>query len=630
MMIPTSVDTPPGWLIEALPLLGENGADDILRERLRTTSFAVIVGALEQAALGLPVRAAINLYQAWIAAQPSNADHLFAAWFNLGVSFAHAGDRTLAATAYQNALTLRPGFLAAATNLGLVRESLGQFAGALETWGQALQPDDDRVALLNNRGRLLETMNMLEEAEQELRRSLLTRPDQPDVIQHWIYVKQKLCAWPVLSETIPGLPAANLMRCAGPLSILALTDDIATQRETARAWIQRKTPPAAGRLSPPEGYAHDRIRIGYLSSDFCRHAMSFLIAELFERHDRRRFEIAGYCIGRDDGSEIRARILKSFDHVRILGGLDDEAAANHIRADEIDILIDLNGLTAGARPGILRWKPAPIQTTYLGFIGPVPMPELDYLFCDAQVVPPEAAAAYEPAPLCIAPNYQANDSKRGIGKAGTRQAAGLPDKAFVFCCFSNYYKITEEMFDAWMEVLGRCENSVLWLAADHAKAQANMVERAAARGISGKRIIFAARVGPDDYMARLTLADLFLDTFPYNAGTIASDAIRMGLPLITRAGWSFASRMAGRLLMSVGAADGIATTPSAYIDHAVSLATNPAAYQAYRAHFGPGPWAFEIGDIGGFTAAYEQTLERIVKRAPPARNGALIDNMAEA
>jgi predicted O-linked N-acetylglucosamine transferase (SPINDLY family) len=597
-------DLPP-----AAPLAVPPAPDmDAIRTRLRHTSFAQLIGVIESAGPELGEPATIALYTGWIAAQPPDAPQLYAAWFNLGVAFSRAHNPASAVIAYRHALTLRPDFHSAAVNLGTVLESQGQTEAALQTWATALQPDAARIMLFNNRARLLEQMGRLEEAEAEMRRSLLADPQQPDVIQHWVHVRQKMCQWPALSSEIPGLTRDDLLRHAGPLSALALSDDIAFQCATARDWIERKTTPVGPRLSPPEGYRHQRIRLGYLSSDFCRHAMSYLIAELFENHDRDRFEVFGYCSSPDDGSEIRTRVIRAFDRFRSVRELPDRQAAQLIRDDEIDILIDLNGLTSGARPQILRWKPAPVQATYLGFVGPVPLPELDYMFCDHIVVPPEQAAAYQPAPLYIAQNYQANDTRRTIGPSTTRAAAGLPDDRFVFCCFSNHYKTTEEIFDAWMAILHRTTDTILWLVGDNASARRNMLARARQRGIDGDRLVFAGRVGPDDYMARLRLPDLFLDTFPYNAGTIASDAIRMGLPLVTLSGQSFASRMAGRLLTAAGAQQGIATSLDAYVDIAVRLANDRAAYEAYKGCFGLQSWGQAIGDMARFTIEFESAL----------------------
>jgi predicted O-linked N-acetylglucosamine transferase (SPINDLY family) len=582
--------------------------------RLARTSFADIVNTIEHSGLASDLPAAIRLYQSWIANQKSGAEHLFAAWYNLGVAFSQAGDKGNAIVAFRTSLSLRPDFHSAATNLGLALEAVGQTEAALRTWETALQPDEARTCLLNHRARLLEQSGMLDAAEREMRRSLAIDPKQPDVIQHWVHIRQKMCAWPVLTDSVPGLPVEEIRRHMGPLGTLALSGDIDVQREAAANWISRKTYKPPMTLSPAAGYAHDRIRVGYLSSDFCRHAMSYLIAELFEHHDRERFEVYGYCTSPDDGSDIRARVIRSFDHFRSIKHLTDEQAARLIREDEIDILVDLNGLTSGSRLQILRWRPAPVQATYLGFIGPVPLPELDYMFCDDIVVPPDVASRYAPVPLYIARNYQANDNKRSIGRATTRAEAGLPGDRFVFCCFSNHYKITEEIFGAWMTMLRRCPNSVIWLIGDNEWARCNMLDRAEKSGVDGARLLFASRTGPDEYMARLPLADLFLDTFPYNAGTIASDAIRMGLPLLTIAGQSFASRMASRLLVAIGAGPGVTSSVAEYIEAAVLLATNKDAHRSYRAAFDAEAWQRQIGNIAEFTASYEDALRTIVRR----------------
>jgi predicted O-linked N-acetylglucosamine transferase (SPINDLY family) len=576
--------------------------------QLEAASFIQLVQAIDRIGANRGDPAAIALYRNWIAVNAGGAPLLHGAWFNLGVELSRAGAQADAILAYRSALALKPDFHQAAINLGLQLEQSGQPEAALQAWGQAIQPDEARTALVNQRARLLEQSGRLAEAEQALRISLLTDPRQPDAVQHWLHIRQKMCQWPVLAEIIPGLSRQDLLAQCGPLAALALTGRVAEQRAICANWLGRKTTPAPGWLSPVRGYRHDRIRLGYMSSDFCRHAMSFLIAELFERHDRDRFEIFGYCTSHDDGSEIRRRVIGAFDHYTSIRALSDEEAARRIRADEIDILIDLNGLTAGSRLQILRWRPAPLQATYLGFIGPVPVPELDYLFCDSIVIPPTVAASYDPTPVYIAEIYQANDSKRAIGAAVTRAQAGLPDDRFVFCCFSNHYKITEEMFSAWTEILRRVQNAVLWLIADNVWSCVNLRLRAAQAGVGPERITFASRVDPAEYMARLALADLFLDTSPYNAGTIASDAIRMGLPLVTLSGESFASRMAGRLLAAIGAERGIAGTSGEYVEAAVALATDPTAYAAYKAQFTETRWAETIGDIAGFTAAFESTL----------------------
>ncbi len=592
--------------------------------RLEATSFGELLAAVEQLGTNKGNRGVIDLYRTWLALQGNCGRQTHAAWFNLGAEWGHAGDRDNAILCYRTALALRPGFAPAAINLGLLLELRGEPQTALACWTEALQSEDDRTALLNQRARLLEQLGRLDEAEAAMKTSLTIRHDQPDVIQHWLHIRQRMCQWPILNDAIRGLSPDDLMENCGPLAALALTDQVAVQARIADAWIQRKIPPVAEHLAPPGGYRHDRIRLGYMSSDFCSHAMSYLIAELFERHDRSRFEIHGYCTSPEDGSDIRRRVIAAFDHFTIIRNMADETAARTIRADEIDILIDLNGLTTGTRMAILRWRPAPIQATYLGFIGPVPMPELDFLLCDEFVIPPAFAALYRPQPLYVAPNYQANDRKRIIGEPITRANVGLPEDRFVFCCFSNHYKITETMFGAWMEILRRAEGSVLWLIADNVWSVENLSTRAASAGIDPERLLFGGRVGPAEYMSRLALPDLFLDTSPYNAGTIASDAIRMGLPMVTLSGESFASRMAGRLLRAIGATAGIAESLDAYVDAAVTLATRPDQLAHYRSLFTETNWTDTIGDIATFTFHYEESLIQIelALRADHPRQGA--------
>lgn len=577
------------------------------------TSFRDLVAAAEAIGSGRGLACVIGLYTRWIATRPAGAPDLHCAWFNLGTERGHAGDVAGAIQAYRNALAIHPAFAPAAINLGLQLERHGAPAAALQVWTDALQPDASRTALLNQRARLLEQTGDLAQAESLLRTSLLTNPEQPDAVQHWLHLRQKMCQWPVLAETVPGLSRHDLLVRSGPLAALALTDDVRTQAAIAAAWIARKTESHAA-LAPADGYRHDRVRIGYLSSDFCSHAMSYLIAELFERHDRSRFQVYGYCASPDDGSAIRARVIAAFDHFTAVRALSDEAAARRIRDDEIDILIDLNGLTSGGRLQILRWKPAPMQVTYLGFIGPVPLPELDAMLCDDFVVPPEIADAYQPKPLPIEGLYQANDSKRTVGPSLTRPEAGLPEDRFVFCCFSNHYKITDGMFAGWMDILRRAPNAVLWLVDDNQWSRQNLRLRAIVAGIDPARLIFAGRTDPATYMARLSCADLFLDTFPYNAGTIASDAIRMGLPLLTLAGQSFASRMAAGMLRAIGAEDGITVALNNYTDTAVRLATDPDRYRRYRARFTEAAWAASIGDITGFTRRFEAALMKRVRQ----------------
>lgn len=549
----------------------------------------------------------VALYRAWLLQHGQKGDSA-AAWYNLGVALQRMGKHAEATAALETAQRLRPGLWQAGLGRGLAFEAAGAPDAALNVWREILPPAEARRQIHIQMARLLEDRGRLGEAIEEARAALLIAPDQPDVIQHLVHNRQRTTAWPVTELAVPGLSEAMAALHAGPLAALALVDDPARQAEICASWIGRKIPAAPQLLAPAGGYGHDRLRIGYLSSDFCRHAMSYLIAELLERHDRARFEIWGYDATRDDGSDVRARVLAALDHHVPIQEMTDEAAAARIRADEIDILIDLNGLTKGARPAILRAKPAPMQVTYLGYIGPVPLPELDYLLCDAVTVPPGAEADYSPRPLRIAGCYQANDGVVPELPAVSRAEEGLPEDAIVFTCVSHHYKLTEAVWGAWGRIVARVPGSVLWIIDDNPQSRAALTARWAAAGLAPERLIFAARTDPARYRARLALADLFLDTTPYNAGTIASDALRMGLPLITTRGRAFAARMGASLLTAIGLPDCIAADLAGYEDLAVAIGTDPARLGALKAHLATGAWERTLGDAEDFTRRFEAAL----------------------
>jgi len=556
---------------------------------------------------------AAQVYEIWLTAHGAEGQAC-AAWFNLGVARMRGGHAAGAVAAYREALRLKPDMVEAAINLGTALEASGQTELALGAWRAALPPPAMRQVLHNQLGRVLETQGRLGPAAAELRASLLIEAHQADVQQHLVHMRQRMTAWPPAQLDVPGLTDAEAAANCGPLAALALYDDPVLQAATAEDWIRRKAPPAGEWLAPEAGYGRDRIRIGYLSTDFCRHAMSFLIAELLELHDRSAFEVYGYCASPEDGSDIRARILAAMDHHVGIKAMSDAEAAARIRADEIDILIDLNGLTKGARVGVLRWKPAPVQITYLGYIGPIPLPELDYILCDDITVPPRLEALYTPQPLRIAGCYQANDSRAPVLPQVSRASEGLPEGAFVYCCVSHHYKITEAMFGGWCDIVAGVAGSVLWLIDDNPESRAALTARWAARGLAAERLIFAPRVEPDRYRARLALADLFLDTTPYNAGTIASDALRMGLPLLTLQGTAFAARMASSLLTAIGLEDCITTTLPDYVAQAQRIGRDPAVHADLTARLAGDAWKNTLGDSAGFTRRFEAVLKQVRKR----------------
>ncbi|MES2264495.1 MAG: glycosyltransferase [Pseudomonadota bacterium] len=498
---------------------------------------------------------AIHLYRLWLDNTPSPL--AYAARFNLAVLLV-AGDEAAAEAEYRASLAQNPQFVEAHLNLGTLLERMKRPEEALVLWRRAveLSPANApasralRVQALNNLGRLQEIMKRLPEAETALAESLRLEPNQRNVITHWVHLRQKQCNWPVYDTRI-GIAEKKLIDGTSALAMLGASGDPALQLGASQRYVDEKVLKGVAPLTHG-GYAHDRLRIGYLSSDFCSHAVSILTAELYGLHDRSKFEVYGFCWSHEDGSPLRARVIGGMDHHIRIGALNDEEAAQLIRACEIDILVDLHGLTLNARHDILSYRPAPVQITWLGLPGPTALPEIDYVISDPFVLPPELEPFFTEKPLHMPHTFQINDRQRQIGPCPTREACELPADAYVYCAFNNTFKINPEMFECWMRILRAVPDSVLWLVADVPQVRSNLREHAERMGVDSSRLLFAERVPPAAYLARYQVADLFLDTSPFNGGTTASDALWAGLPVLTCPGLTFSSRMAGSLLHAVG------------------------------------------------------------------------------
>ncbi|MDR3411071.1 MAG: hypothetical protein P4L87_09045 [Formivibrio sp.] len=547
----------------------------------------LITSASQLEAEGLLPLAAV-LYSTWV--QRSKSPYLHAAYFNLGVTLSNVNDLEGAKSAYGRAFELSPGFLQPRLNLGSLYERSGDTEKALEQWrwidqNASVSRVENRplVAMaLNHLGRVLEGKKRLSEAVYYLTKSLGIEPNQADVLHHWISLRQKQCIWPVYTK-LPRITEAFMRESTSVLSMLSITDDPAEQLATATRFARKKFLDGVPMLANPKGYGHRKIRLGFCSSDFCLHPVSMLTVELFELLDREKFEVFGYCWSPEDGSELRKRVIAAMDHFTRINQMSDRDAANKIRADEVDILIDLQGQTAGARANMLAYRPAPLQITYLGLPATTGLPSIDYVIADKFLIPESEAVHYSEKPIYMPDVYQISDRKRKVGSIPTRQSSGLPTEGFVFCSFNNNYKITPEVFDAWMRILHGVPGSVLWLLSDNQWAQDNLILEAEARGIGRERLIFAGRVSPEDYLARYQIADLFLDTFPFNAGTTANDALWMGLPILTLTGRAFASRMAGALLTAANQLELITFDLRAYEQKAIQLANNATSLSRLKA-----------------------------------------------
>ncbi|MGS0754785.1 O-linked N-acetylglucosamine transferase, SPINDLY family protein [Roseateles sp. GG27B] len=600
-------------------------SDELLLSQARSGEMAL--GDLMEAANRLQAAGkavgAAALYQLWIG--HTRSPYLHVACYNWGALLGATQQHTEAEKAYRLALSLNPQFTQARLNLGHQLEHLGRIDEALVEWSAVMNEvaavgsaGTDALTLklhaFNNAARMLESNKRYAEAQALMRRSLELKADQTDVIQHYIHIRQKQCDWPVYLA--PGeVTQHQLLIGTSPLATLSASDDPALQLLVAQRFVHSKNFKAAenplfahyAAKAPRRG----RIKIGYLSGDLCLHAVGLLTPELFELHDRARFEVSAFCWSRDDGTAQRARILSAMDqHVR-LAGVDDLTAAKLIAEAGIDILVDLQGLTSGARPHILAHRPAPIQASYLGLPATSALPGVDWIIADRFTLPPEQQAYYTERPIYLPNCYQVSDRQREIAATPTRTQCQLPPGAFVFCAFNNNHKFSQEVFSSWMRMLTAVPGSVLWLLADNEWAKANMLRAAAALGVAPERLIFAPRVAPPDYLARFQLADLFLDTFPYNAGTTASDCLWMGTPILTRSGRSYISRMAGSLLTAVGLPDLITYSLADYEALGVAIGRQPARAASYKRYLQEQGRASPLFDMPAVVRDLETQFERM-------------------
>jgi predicted O-linked N-acetylglucosamine transferase (SPINDLY family) len=595
--------------------------------------WAQLMAAVQARSLGLPdlmSRAnqlqadgqgelAGQLYQAWL--DHNDGPMRLVALYNLGTVWSSLRRHEDAERIYREALALKPDFLQARVNLGHQLEHLGRKEEALQTWRDVADSDtaveimgaaprEMRLHALKNMARLLEQERRFPEAEALMRRSLEMQADQPDVLQHYVHVRQKQCAWPIY-QPVGEVTPNQLLSNTSLLAMLSYSDDPAlqlmcAQRFVAEKVIKYKGPPLHARVKR-EG----RIRIGYLSGDLRMHAVGFLTPEIFELHDRSRFEVFAFCWSGDEASAQQTRIRQAMDHVIPLQGRTDEEAAQLIAAAGIDVLVDLQGLTNGARPNILAYRPAPVQVSYLGLPATSAVPGVDWIIADRYVMPPEYLPYCTERPIYLKHCYQSSDRKRPVGARPTRAQVGLPEEGFVFCSFNNNHKYTQQMFDAWMRILAAVPGSVLWLLADNDKARENMLANAQRMGVDASRLYFAPRAAPPDYLARFQLADLVLDTFPFNAGTTANDCLWMGTPILTLSGRSYISRMAGSLLNAVGLPELATQSLQEYERMAIQIGMQPARSQSYKRYLAEFGRSSPLFDMPGLVRDMQDQFEQL-------------------
>lgn len=550
---------------------------------------------------------AITSYKKALEINPAYAE----AHWNLGTAFRAVGRSEDAVMSYERAIALRPDYWQAYNSLGNTLRALGRLDEAIATYEKAITINPGNIEPLINRGDALVARGREEDAILSYDRALAVKPNDVEILCRRGETLTRLrrdaealaCFDMALATdrdhdgAFDGLARASIATCDwkrteklrrevpahvaegrffDAFTFLSYSDDAALQLACARRFVRHHVPVRPPPLWQGEIWRNDKIRIAYVSSGFHEHPTAFLTAELIELHDRSRFEILGVSLGPDDGSDIRARLIRGFDRFYDVRDKSDRDVAAMLNDLNIDIAVDRSGYIVNARPGIFAARPAPVQVNYLGFPGTLGASFYDYILADATVLPFDCQPFYSEKIVHLPDSYQSNDSTRAIAaRAPTRQEAGLPDDGFVFCCFNSSYKIAPAIFDVWMQLLKQVESSVLWLYRDRAAAEENLRQEAAARGVDPGRLVFATRVPQQDHLARHRLADLFLDTLPYNAHTTASDALWAGLPVVTCYGEAFPGRVGASLLRAIGMPELVANDLDAYEKLALRIASDP-------------------------------------------------------
>jgi protein O-GlcNAc transferase len=492
---------------------------------------------------------------------------------------------------------------------------LEKYDEALASYKKSLSFDPGHVSALFNSGMILLKLGRYDEAFDVFESIGSLAPNNPHVLggaASALIGRCDLARWAEYQELLTDAVRRRSAVIA-PLTFLPFCDDGALRRTCGETFIADRVANPGPPLWTGQRYAHERIRVAYLSADFRQHATADLIAGLVERHDRSRFEVTAISFGGDDGSPMRARLIRAFDHFEDVRDMDDAAVARLLHERQFDIAVDLKGHTEGARPAILSHRPCPIQVNYLGYPGTISAPWLDYIIGDATVLPFSHQSFYSECIVHLPHCYQPNDSSRPIAQATlTRASAKLPEEGFVFCCFNAAWKITPAMFDIWMRLLVAVPGSILWLLEDNAAAPDNLRAAAAVRGVDPTRLVFAPRVESAAHLARHRLADLFLDTLPYNAHTTASDALWAGLPVVTCLGRMFDGRVAASLLGAVGMSDLVTATVEEYEALALDLARNPARLHGLRMALATNRLTHPLFDTEGFRRTIEAAYIRMV------------------
>jgi protein O-GlcNAc transferase len=563
---------------------------------------------------------AIDHYRTAITSRPDN----YRAHYNLGNALFLSGRNEDAVAAFRAAAGLNPGFADAWDHLGIVLQRLGRAAEAEACFRRRIKIEPDSADAFHALALELQQQGRLAEAFDAYQSAIRLRPDFLPALASALWLAQRFCDWTTTAAYADLVlrRAAEEPQAVSPFQLMSLPGAtrahllVHARALAAAIYPGERLPQDIARIAPSP-----RIRLGYLSSDFHGHPVAYLTAEVFELHDRDRFEVFLFSYGPDDGSAIRKRIEAGGDHFIDLRDVSDRAAAQRIFDERIQILVDLKGYTADDRPRIAAYRPAPVQINWLGFPGTMGADWIDYLIADPTIVPPEHDADYSERIVRLPHCYQPNDRQRPSGVAGlSRSACGLPETGFVFCCFNQSYKIVPEVFAAWMRLLVAVPGSVLWLLEENEGSRANLRKSAVNHGVSEQRLVFAPVVPLAQHLGRYAVADLVLDTFPYTSHTTGSDALWGGCPMVTITGETFPARVAASLLVNVGLSELVVTSLEDYEKLALELAHDPLRRGALRRRLSKQdklPLFDAPRFVRGLEAAYRQMWARFESGKTP-------------
>ncbi len=527
------------------------------------------------------------------------------------------------------AISLRPEYAEAHNNRGLALNGLRRWDEALLSFNSALRHKPHYAKAHHNRGLALLELNKLEEALSSLERAFEAAPSIEGLHGLLLNTRMKLARWAEFDSQVAHL-GERLMKgelASQPFAVLSLVDSPSLHRRAAELWVRRECPsPSPDALPARPRVPGEPLRIGYFSADFHHHATSHLMAGLFEAHDRARFHLTAFSFGPDDDKPLARRVRSAFDRFLDVRALSDEQVAQQARELGIDIAVDLKGYTRDSRPGIFAARAAPVQVSYLGYPGTMGASFIDYLIADATLVPEGLRQAYAEQIVLLPGSYQVNDRLRlAAEELPTREQLGLPAVGTVLACFNHTYKLNPEVFGAWARILRACRDSVLWLLEDNEEASRNLRAEAERRGVNSERIVLAPRIPTPEHLARHQQADLFLDTWPYNAHTTASDALWMGVPVVTRLGQGFPGRVAASLLVAAGLPELVTLDTRAYESMAIELASDPIRRQTLREKLLESRDRTALFDTEGTARHLERAFLIMAERHAAGQVPALID-----